>query len=74
LRNLTKQIEYKISEKNQLHISIAENLSLIKKTKQAIKSTNKTIFEKIIEIISFNLLAENIKCNNASLCVNSDYQ
>lgn len=61
MRSLIKQIEVKISEKNQLDAQKAKDLSIAKKAKLDIKSANKTIFEKIIEIVSFGLIKYNEK-------------
>ncbi len=61
MRSLTKQIGIKIFKKNQLDAQKAKDLSIVKKAKLDIKSANKTIFEKIIEIVSLGLIKYNEK-------------
>lgn len=64
LRSLVGQIEVKASEKNQLEAYKVKNLSIVKKANQNIQLANKTIFEKVIEIISFGFIKYNEKYNN----------
>ncbi len=64
MRSLVEQIEIKISETSQLETRKVKNLSIVKKAKQDITSANKTIFEKIVEIVSFGLIQYNEKYNN----------
>ncbi len=64
MRSLVGRIEVKTSEKSQLKTRKVKNLSMVKKANWNIKSANKTIFEKVIEIVSFGFIKYNEKYNN----------